>query len=114
MTGHLATTKLTLLNGETTTDDLGDVVDSLEPDPTATAVPASLVEVERTVLDPATGEPRTLTRYHARLTFGSFPASVGDRVRDEADGLLYVVESVKRQPRTIGGLSALRLILSRN
>ena len=113
MTVQLATTRLTLLNGATTTDALGDTVDATSADPASTGVPGSLIERERVVLDPTTGEPRTLTQYHARLTPGTFPAKRGDRVRDERDGSLYVVESVKAQPRTIGGLSALRLILSK-
>lgn len=113
MSAHLATTRLTLLNGAATTDALGDEVDATSADPAATGVPGSLIERERVVLDPTTGEPRTLTQWHARLTPGTFPAKTGDRVRDEADGALYVVESVKATPHTIGGLSALRLILSK-
>lgn len=113
MTGHLATTRMTLLNGAPTTDPLGDLVDAGTADPAATNVPGSLIERERVVLDPTTGEPRTLLQYHARFVSGTFPAVTGDRVRDESTGALYVVETVRDTPRAIGGLSALRLTLSR-
>lgn len=112
MSTHLATTTLTLLRGDAT-DALGDATDVNTAVAGASSIPAGLTERERLVLDPASGEPRTITQYNARLVPGTFPAVKGDRVRDETTGDLYVVESVKSQPRTIGGLSTLRLILSK-
>ena len=108
----LATTTMTLLRGGGV-DDLGDETTTNDPVEGAVGVPGSLIERERVVLDPTTGEPRTLTQHHARFTPGTFPAVTGDRVRDESTGELYVVETVKTTARAIGGLSALRLTLSK-
>lgn len=108
----LATTTMTLLRGGGV-DGLGDETTTNTPVVGAVGVPGSLIERERMVMDPTTGEPRTITQHHARFTFGTFPAVTGDRVRDETTGELYVVEDVKATARAIGGLSALRLILSK-
>src|SRR3990172_5485946 len=102
----IATTTMTLLRGGGV-DDLGDETTTNDPVEGAERVPGSLIERERMVMDPTTGEPRTITQHHARFTPGTFPAVTGDRVRDETTGDLYVVEDVKLTPRSIGGLSAL-------
>lgn len=112
MSPIIATTTLTLLRGGGV-DDLGDETTVNDPVTGAERVPASLIERDRMLMDPTTGEPRTITQHHARLIPGTFPAVKGDRVRDESTGELYVVEDVKATARAIGGLSALRLILSK-
>ena len=108
----IATTTLTLIRG-TTINAFGDVVDDDSGAPIVSAVPASMVERSRRILDPISGAWVEVTFWSARFTPGTFPAVAGDRVRDESTAALYWVRRVKETARSIGGLGALRLELSR-
>jgi hypothetical protein len=107
-----ATTTLSLLRG-TRINDFGDEVDDDSGAAIVSAVPGSLVEVSRRILDPVSGVWVEVSEMVARFTPGTFPAVAGDRVRDETTAALYWVRRVKATPRSIGGLGALRLRMSR-
>ena len=108
----IATTTASLLRG-TTTSAFGDVVEDNTGAAVASDVPCSLIERSRTVLDPVSGDWVEVTMYYARFVAGTFPAKRGDRFRDESTTELYWIRRVKETRRSISGLGALRLEMSR-
>lgn len=107
----IANTTLTLLRG-VRVDELGDEVDEAVGVAGAVRVPASLIERTRTLLEPSTGTWRAVRYSVARFAGLPFPAQSGDLVRDETTGRVYFVDYVRREPRSLSGLSALSLELS--
>lgn len=118
----LATTRVAVERGvviDTFGDEL-DAWDTANVDPSQRPVvlspekgiAASLIERTRTVLDPSSGEPRTITTWTCRM-----PAVVdvkdGDRIRDLATGRIYAVDGAVAASRTIHGARALRFELKR-
>lgn len=103
----IATTRLTRLIAANTLDEYGDPTGAATADPAATAVPCSLIERTRTILEPSTGIPRTVIYYKGRAVSGTFPVVVGDQVRDETTLRLYRVDAVRSTPRTLAGTTAL-------
>jgi hypothetical protein len=105
MPGLIATTTATLLRGGEN-DAMGDFVPTDTPVAGASSVPCSMVERSRSVFDPASSAWRVVRYLKARFIAGAFPAVVGDRVRDESTGLVYVVSDVKPTARALGGSAA--------
>lgn len=105
-----ATTRAAVLRGTATTDALGDEALTVEPVVGFGDFPAAITEKTRTVLDPASGDWRTI-RYH----IGRIPAKValqpGDRLRDNRTGQIFTIEEDERTARSISGRSSLTLDL---
>ena len=93
----LATTKITILRG-TTTDDVGDIVDTGEV--YKTGIIAALIEKGHQTWDAATQQRRTVRTIHLTLPSGTDIRST-DQVRDEETGLVYAVVDVT-QPGAVG------------
>ena len=105
-----ATTRASVYRG-TTTNPLGDDVDdNTTPVLGLEDIRASLIERMRTVMDPASGERRTVRYCVGRLSPDVVIAQ-GDRIRDNVTGHLYALDEFTLTPRTIGGQSALVLDL---
>ncbi|MFD4830139.1 hypothetical protein ACFWPV_09830 [Streptomyces uncialis] len=88
----VATTLVSVLGG-TSTDAFGDETDN--DTVMASGIPASLIEAQRTVREPVTGNPRIIRTHVARLP----PATDVDetkRLRDETTGETYIVTAVTR------------------
>lgn len=105
----LATCRASIFRG-TYTDEYGDTV----PNNAAalhTDVLASIIEKNSRVWDPATQTPRVV-----RVVSGTVPSTTdiltGDRIRDDRNGVLYVVQNVTR-PRTPGRTPDVALELKR-
>lgn len=93
---------------------LGDEVDNNSaPLAGLSSVRASIIERTRTVLDPASGEPRTIRNVVGRLP-GDADVVKGDRVQDVRRGVFYVVEEITYTPYTLSGTRELRLDLRTN
>ena len=109
MVAAVANTTISLLRG-TTTDAYGDTADAGIP--ILTAVPASVVETARSVLDPATQTPMTV-----RSTTCIVPAWTGvlnsDQIKDEATGDLYAIEDILMPPTLMGAPVDITLTLRR-
>ena len=119
----LATTRVGILRGSTESD-LGDTVDD-NTDAALVAVladmPASLIEKDRDVYDPASGTRRTVRVVTARIpvavphptTGVATPVVVldGDRLKDRRTGIVYAILEQVRTPRSLGGASSLTLDL---
>ncbi len=110
MAGLIATTTATLLRGGET-NALGDFEPIDTPVTGAASIPCSIIERSRSVFDPASSAWRVVRYLKARFIPGTFPAVVGDRVRDESTSLVYVVSDVKTTARTLAGSGALALEL---
>jgi hypothetical protein len=111
----IATTRAVVLRGVTVEDALGDEVE----DNSAAAIvgrtdgyPVSLIEQRPTVLDPTTGEWRTVQKIVGRFA-GDVDVDEGDRVKDLRDGAIYAVDEVERMPRGLSGRSSVTLRLRR-
>lgn len=78
----------------TTTNDFGDVVeaDTVE----IAGVPASIVEQRQRPHEPKGAEDRIIRIFKARVPHGT-GVQKGDRLRDIADGTVYVVDNVYLQ-----------------
>ena len=87
-----ATTRVSILRG-TTENEYGDPVDN--DTPAATGVPASIVEQSREVTDPTTGTPRVVRFLVGRFYPGT-DLQPGDRVKDEQDGTVFIVDVISR------------------
>lgn len=111
--GFLPTTTVTILRTPQGTDAprnaFGDKVDT--PTPVDTGVPASLLDVERRIWVPAENRSTVITSTRCRVR-GDVDVRERDRLRDEADGRVYVVEEMNT-PRSPFGRSAIRLTLSK-
>lgn len=109
----LATTRVSILRGETQ-NTVGDPIDDNRfPDavvPGLGDLPASLIEKSRKVYDFASQEQRTVRWVVGRLTPGT-DIRDGDRVRDNRTGTIYALDEITRKPRSISGQSDLILDL---
>lgn len=83
-----ATTTVSILRG-TTTDGLGDTVDSTTA--VYTGITASIIEQTRTVRRRDEREPRTVRRYVGRLPAGT-DLQRGDRIKDERTDAVYMFD----------------------
>lgn len=89
----LPTTTVSVLRG-TTTDDYGDELDT--DTVVASGIPASVLEQSRTVFDQATSTPMVVHTITGRVTRGT-DIRLGDRLRDENTGQVYMVQNVNPQ-----------------
>jgi hypothetical protein len=85
-----ATTTITVLRG-TETNGYGDEVDNATV--AASGIPASIIEQTRFTEDPTSDSGRTVRYVVGRLYHGT-DVRPGDRVRDEGDSTIYIVDSV--------------------
>lgn len=109
----IATTRAALIRGTTATDALGDEIDDNgAPLVGFSDFPISIVEASRNVFDEASNAWRTV-RYYAGRISATVPAEAGDRIRDNRDGALYIVEEVERMARGLSGRSSATLTLKR-
>jgi hypothetical protein len=104
----IATTRAKIATGESEDDYGNPVVAPL--DPAAKAHPMSIIEKTKTIMDPTTGERRTVRYAIGRIKAG-VPISDGDRIHDMRTGRVYVVDEMTDNPRTIAGFSDVRLDL---
>lgn len=105
-----ATTRASIYRGTSETP-LGDNVDdNTTPVLGLEDIRASLIERDRMVMDPATGERRTVRYCVGRLS-PDVVVTRGDRIKDNRNGRLYAVDEFTLTSRTIGGSSALVLDL---
>ncbi|HEY9474678.1 MAG TPA: hypothetical protein VIS06_12610 [Mycobacteriales bacterium] len=84
-----ATTTVSILGGSGT-DEFGDPVDGTTV--AASGVPASLVEVSRTVRDPTDPTPRIVRFTACRLPYGT-AVTTANRIKDETTQAIYVIDS---------------------
>lgn len=103
-----ATTSVTILGGSST-DDLGDTRDGITP--SATGVPASIIERNTRVTLPVDMRVQTVYFYTGRLPAGTV-VSKNNRLLDERTGATYVVDNVA-QPGSPVHTNDLRLELRR-
>lgn len=107
----VATTRAALLRGSST-DGLGDEVD------TATIVPGfedfavSIIEKDATEFDQASATWRSVQKLIGRAA-ADVPVDEGDRIKDLRDGRIYAVDNVRRTPRSISGRSSVTMKLRR-
>ncbi|WP_328448981.1 hypothetical protein [Amycolatopsis sp. NBC_00438] len=94
----MATCRASIYRG-TTPSDFGDPVPN-NLTPAATGVLLAVDERDTRTWDPATQTPRVV-----RVVTGTVPSTTdvltGDRIRDDRNGVLYLVQNVTR-PRTPG------------
>lgn len=88
----VANTSITVLRGEGT-DGWGDAVDADRP--VATRIPAAKMEINRQTERKDTDTPRNIRSYRFRVS-RRVDIRDGDRIRDERDGLIYIVDKVKK------------------
>ncbi|GIH26068.1 hypothetical protein Aph01nite_43780 [Acrocarpospora phusangensis] len=108
MSGFLPTTTVAVLRGETT-DEYGDVVDSDAP--VKGHVPISLSERDKRVWVPAENRTTVVRQITGRARPNA-DIREGDRLRDEGDQSIYLVEGVSR-PQSPIGAADVRLTLRR-
>lgn len=112
MSAVLATTRLAVYRG-TTTSPLGDEVDdNTTPVAGLERIGASLIERTKRVQDPASGIWRSVPYLKARLVNPSLDVRKGDRVRDLSTGKLMTVDSLTGTPRSLAGAATLTLDLA--
>jgi len=105
-----ATTRASVYRA-TTESALGDNVnDNTTPVSGLGDLRASLIEKSRSVMDPASGERRTVRFCIGRLDFGT-DVRKGDRIKDNRGGQLYAIDEITPTARTIAGGSSLVLDL---
>lgn len=107
----VATTRAALLRG-TTTDALGDEVDTTTTVPGFEDFAFSIVEKYATEFDQASNAWRSVQRLIGRAA-GNVPADEGDRIKDLRDGRIYAVDNVRRTPRGLSGRSSVTMKLRR-
>jgi hypothetical protein len=105
----MATTTVTVMRG-TTTDEYGDEADN-NAVPIASGVPIALTEQDGRTFVPAEQRTTRVRRYVARAKPDS-GIRPNDRLRDEVDGVVYLVEAVV-EPSLPIGRALLRLDLRR-
>lgn len=109
----IATTRGALLRGTPTTDALGDVIDDdASPVVGFEDFPASIIERSRREFDEASNAWRTV-RYFAGRVPSSIPVKAGDRIRDNRDGAIFVVDEVERMARGLSGRASVTLTMKR-
>lgn len=104
----LATTKVTILRG-TTTDEVGDVLDTATP--YKTGIIAALIEVNATTWDAATQQRRTVRRIDLTLPSTTDLLS-SDQILDEETGYVYSITQLT-QPNAPGLTPDLTAVLQR-
>lgn len=108
----VATTRAALLRGSTT-DDLGDEVDTnTAPVPGFEDFPISIIEKDATEFDQASATWRSVQKLIGRAA-ADVPVDEGDRIKDLRDGRIYAVDNVRRTPRSISGRSSVTMRLRR-
>lgn len=108
----VATTRAALIRGTTTTDDLGDEVESDAVVEGFGDFPVSIIERGRREFDPASGTWRTVRELVGRAP-SNLPADDGDRLKDLRDGTIYNVTHVERMARGLSGRASVTLTLKR-
>lgn len=117
----IATTRAALMRG-TSEDALGDEIDALAvvatpPDELVRGrdlgdFPASIIERSRREFDEASNAWRTV-RYYAGRVPSYVPVKAGDRIRDNRDGRIFVVEEGEGMARGISGRASVTLTMKR-
>lgn len=107
----VATTRAALLRGSST-DGLGDEVDTATPVVGFEDFAVSIVEKDATEFDQASNAWRTVQRLIGRAA-ANVPVDEGDRIKDLRDGRIYAVDNVRRTPRGISGRSSVTMKLRR-
>ena len=87
----LSTGRYTIIRGTTSTDEYGDEVTSEEP--LYEAVQGSVSERRRTSYNPVDSRVSTFRELVGRFGYGT-DIQDGDRIKDEATGTVYYVDSV--------------------
>lgn len=85
-----ATTTATILRG-TTTNGYGDEQDN--DTVAASGIPCSIIEQTRFTQDKSTDTPRVVRYVTGRMYHGT-DVRAGDRIRNERDSVVYIVDSV--------------------
>jgi hypothetical protein len=88
----LASTTASILRG-TTTNAWGDEVDDPNAAVIATGVPVCLDVTNTNAFDPTTQQIRTIRSIHGSIQSDTDVRET-DRLRDDASGVIYIVESV--------------------
>ena len=107
----VATTRAALLRGSTT-DDLGDEVDTTTIVPGFEDFPVSIIEKDATEFDQASATWRSVQKLIGRAA-ADVPVDEGDRIKDLWDGRIYAVDNVRRTPRGHSGRSSVTMKLRR-
>ncbi len=108
----VATTRAALLRGSTT-DDLGDEVDTnAAPVPGFEDFPISIIEKDGHDFDPASNAWRSVQKLIGRAA-ADVPVDEGDRIKDLRDGRIYAVDNVRRTARGFSGRSSVTMRLRR-
>lgn len=111
---YVATTRGSVMRATTT--DAGSHGDTLDDNAAAAVVgmtdaPISLIEASKNVQDPDTHTWRTV-RYLECLVPPRWVLQLGDRIRDDRTGTIYVITSATRVPRTLAGQAGHKLELA--
>lgn len=107
----VATTRAALLRGSTT-DNLGDEVDTATIVPGFEDFPVSIIEKDATEFDQASATWRSVQKLIGRAA-ADVPVDEGDRIKDLRDGRIYAVDNVRRTPRGMSGRSSVTMKLRR-
>lgn len=107
----VATTRAALLRGSTT-DDLGDEVDTTTIVSGFEDFPVSIIEKDATEFDQASATWRSVQKLIGRAA-ADVPVDEGDRIKDLRDGRIYAVDNVRRTPRGLSGRSSVTMRLRR-
>lgn len=103
-----ATTRIRLTE-KGAVDEYGEETGDVEPDPASKDYRASIIEKTRVVLDPTSGERRTV-RYAVGRVDPSCPVTDQSTIHTR-EGKVYVVDEVTPTPRSISGSSDVLLTL---
>lgn len=110
----LATTRAALIRGGVTEDALGDEIENnATPLVEWSDFPVSIIERDVNEFDDASNTWRTVRRHRARVP-GNLPVEYGDRIRDNRDGIVYAIDSIRRAPRSLAGRAYATLMLRRS
>ena len=93
----VATTRAARLRG-TTTDDLGDEVDTTTIVPGFEDFPISIIERDGTEFDQASSTWRSVRKLIGRVA-ANVPVDEGDRIKDLRDGKIYALDNFRRTAR---------------
>lgn len=107
----VATTRAALLRG-TTTDDLGDEVDTTTIVPGFEDFPVSIIEKDATEFDQASNAWRSVQKLIGRVP-ANVPVDEGDRIKDLRDGKIYALDNFRRTARGLSGRSSVTMNLRR-
>ena len=103
----LATTRGAIIRG-TTENEFGDEVDAAAPVAGFDDFPLAIIERNRTVFDQAASSWRTVHYLTGRLP-ANVPVLPGDRIRDNATGVIYAIDEEITTRRSIAGRSSVSL-----